>query len=342
MKRNKLNNSTIKELRHLYKQIGPEAGLALSDNARKPVGLSAAMVKGWLSGRIQSARPEHLDFVLKFWRLQIEQSLTLPQKIKPDRIRLTDEIRAELRRESQRTGHRWIAVLRRLKPCPAGLSSQMLTNWVSGRAKTARAYHLDLVRTAFRDLPDYPQDTAPMQYLGNSDQPERKTFTPDDCAALIAERERTGIPAMRLLKEFYADEVPDGLAVSAISSWITSKPKTVPAAFFEWVLKAWQSLPDKPDIRNTEKTDYVWQGDEDGRRTITAAERKALIKQRDRTGIYESRLINQFFPQSAPPNLYPSMINGWINGSRKTARSDHLEWTLRAWRSLPCIKKDKI
>ena len=81
----------------------------------------------------------------------------------------------------------------------------------------------------------------------------RCEFTPDMRALLLAEKARTGLGAIAVLKSI--DPRPKGLTASAIEHWLSGKPQTVNAEHYTIILNAWRALPDNaPTKRRPLKT----------------------------------------------------------------------------------------
>ncbi|MDE1466915.1 hypothetical protein [Aurantiacibacter sp. D1-12] len=107
-----------------------------------PQGLTSSMMNGWKNGAIGSAKKAHLDWVLKAYA-----EWTQPAKPDiPKKIMLTDEHRAFIQSEAERTGLGAVAILRHATTnLPEGLNHQKVQRWISGQTKSAKKAHWDLV-----------------------------------------------------------------------------------------------------------------------------------------------------------------------------------------------------
>lgn len=131
---------------------------------------------------------------------------------------------------------------------------------------------------------------------------------------LHAHRERTGIPASKLLAG--ADDLPDGLNTALINSWLAGKTKTANPDHLYYTLKRWKALPDAPH-------------------EIVSVDQSILVAHRERTGVAGTDLLKS--AQDMPEGLSLTTINSWLHGGVKTARRDHLEFVLGRWESLESL-----
>lgn len=231
------------------------------------------MVYGWMSGRVRTAKPEHLSYVLGEW-----------PRIAP-RITLTPEISAALKSEFKRTGVSYPFVQKSLQADVPKLSTTNLSRWARGQSKTACKKEVEAVLALLRSLPNAefaPEspahryitvrdlDTRPgddksakhryisarelntsiagdnpakHQYITNKDA-ARIPLTAAMLTALNREHARTGIGPTALLRT--AASPPERLTTGEISSWLNVRPATVNEAHYRWVIEAWSALASKP------------------------------------------------------------------------------------------------
>ncbi|WP_421787179.1 hypothetical protein [Hyphobacterium sp.] len=231
MARITLTDDVIGELERLKRETGLGPQALLRGRADIPKGLTASAIDGWLRGTTHRASEIHLEYALNLWR-----SVT-------PRVKITREHIAAIKGHSARTGVAWRALISLIDPLPDGLNGYAISQWVNGHVRSARQDHMDAVLKTLESLPD-ARFSEPCRYQGRLRFEDRREFTEEDRLALEKERERTGISQGELLKYFYRGKVPDALTSAMITGWINRKPKTVPAALYEWTLKAWKALPD--------------------------------------------------------------------------------------------------
>ena len=217
--------SIRKELIALQKStgIGPHALLSRCNNI--PSGLYGAMIKSWQDGKTKSARRKQLDFVLERWRKMTK------------RVPITNEIRTQFNTDRRRTGIGAVNLFRLLKNPPEGLSAAMIGSWFNGTVREAREDYLNFVLVAWAALPD---NLRTPQKRGSWANP-RRNLTDSDISALRAERDRTRIGPVVLLR--LASNVPDGLTPALVSGLLNSKRQTVRIDHYDYVLSRWRSFP---------------------------------------------------------------------------------------------------
>lgn len=122
-----------------------------------PDGLSGSMIDKWRSGSIASAKPTHLEWVLR----EYEAWTPPPLPDAPTKMMLTDELRAFIQNEAKRTGLGAVAILRHVpKPIPEGLNQQKIQRWLSGKTRRAEEEHWNLVMAAYAQIMDRSFDKA--------------------------------------------------------------------------------------------------------------------------------------------------------------------------------------
>lgn len=128
----------------------------------RPPGLDARMITSWLEGKVKTADPEHLDYVLRRWRAVPERAeLTHDlhrgirrQRYRRPRMELDEERLAFLRSERRRTGVGPSRLMKTAEDVPDGLTVNMLTNWLMGQNRQVRQDHFEYVLDLWASLPD--------------------------------------------------------------------------------------------------------------------------------------------------------------------------------------------
>jgi len=129
-----------------------------------------------------------------------------------------------LHSEKERTGIGARRLLHEARERPDGLNASKINSWFTGGAKSARADHYDYVLGLWRAC-------APLTKI-----------TPELRATLCAERDRTGVGVIALLKS--RRDIPEGLNTSRLSQWLNGRARNAPASEIEYVLALWKALPD--------------------------------------------------------------------------------------------------
>lgn len=232
MKRIKITDDLIEELKHLRETTGVGVMSLLRGRRDIPAGLNSSIIQTWIRGTTATARSDQLDYVLHLWR-----------SVTPI-IQLDAATIAEINAGLDRTGLTPRALVARIEPPVDGLRAETVARWINGYTRSARQDHIDAVVTRLCVEPDAKRHEK-RPYLGVTGFKRRLVFTDEHRNALTTERERTGISQGEMLKYFYRGQSPDGLSGAKISAWINNSPKTVPADLYEWTLAAWKALPDK-------------------------------------------------------------------------------------------------
>ena len=152
-----------------------------------------------------------------------------------NRIEITDEIRAKLEAEKERSGIGVRQLMRgRRGEYPEGLRADMVDGWIAGRTATARRDHLDWVLRAWASY----TPSEPKKDPG----PARIDLSDSQIATLQAEAERTGLGAINILKHA-PTPLPKGLNHQKVQRWISGETRTAIADHWELVLSLYTSLP---------------------------------------------------------------------------------------------------
>ena len=119
-----------------------------------PDGLTAVMIDKWRSGSIETAKPAHLEWVLKEYAAWSPP----PPPEAPKKMSLTDEHRAFIQSEVERTGLGAVAILKHApRPLPEGLNHQKVQRWISGQTKLVSIEHWNFVIRLYEAIKTEPQ-----------------------------------------------------------------------------------------------------------------------------------------------------------------------------------------
>lgn len=214
-----------------------------------------------------------------------------------DRVRLTKNILARLRARKSRTGIGSRRLLAGATDCPADLTPHTVDGWLAGKAKSAAGEHLNYALKRWEQFPP------------------RMELTQEKLDILRRHMRRTRVSPRMLLKN--RADAPAGLSRDQIRSWMNGKTKCVLCGHYEFVVKAWEALPDRA-------AEYIG---------ITPEILKTLHRHRRRTGLSFQRLLQG--KDDLPDQLTAEKIHNWLSGRNRNARKDHLEYVIRQWEQLP-------
>lgn len=142
MTRRKISGEMRQRLLDLREQTGIGPMRLLKGRADVPVGLDSAIIQSWLAGKTTSAREGHYEYVLALW-----------ERASP-RKRLTDDDRAALRSEIERTGLAAKAILAQMASENTKIKPVMISRWLSGELQTADVDQWKALLAAYQRLPD--------------------------------------------------------------------------------------------------------------------------------------------------------------------------------------------
>lgn len=117
---------------------GAAAFLRWAENA--PSGLNSMTINHWLAGRVDQANGEYLSFVLEQW----------PKM--PGKTEITDELVGQLWAEEARTGLGPTRIVATMDEVPRGSSAAKISQWKTGRVRTAKKEHVDAVFDAYAKI----------------------------------------------------------------------------------------------------------------------------------------------------------------------------------------------
>ena len=151
---------------------------------------------------------------------------------------------------------------------------------------------------------------------------DREPITDGQLAALMAERERTGVGSIAFLRR--CDDIPAYLTASKIENWIRGSSKTASIAEFEYVLEKYRSLPPAPpEVKQLRPN-----------RIVVSDEMLAALKHEfERTGASATHLI-----RIRPPHLHDltaMKISAWRTRRIKQVYEGHWTYVLETLKNLP-------
>lgn len=288
-----------------------------------PEGLSAKIIESWLTGRTKTARTDLWHYVLGAWKNAPAKS-SVGKWLGPGRVPVTEAMRAELRYLKDATGVGPRALMRQApQSIPQGLRSHTIQTWLDGLVKTARIEHWQYVLDAWHSLP------------------RQIVITNDMRAQLQTLRASGGMGVTRLLR-LTAKPVPPGLKASTVNRWLNGKAKTACSDHWHYILDAWESLVQSIAARanstdtpppSPQKVPVPPPPPRPQRVPVTESIRRRLQEQKERTCLGPSAFITA--AGDRPRGLGHGSIAGWLSGTAKTARADHLAFVLRTWPTLP-------
>lgn len=133
-------------------------------------------------------------------------------------------------------------------------------------------------------------------------------------AELVMHADRTGIGAVRLLKD--SIDCPEGLTYLNVQAWISGDIGSAQKSYLDYVLSRWKSLPDSDVVE------------------ITPEIISLLRSEAERTGTGVSALFRGVRP-SEVGGMNASIVKNWLAGGTKMAKREHLEFVLERWKALP-------
>lgn len=198
--------------------------------------ISVQMIKGWISGKIKKARPEHIECILNMLKSFPDKNATFskaaltasrkarlapPKKLPQKTRKISDPMIPKKERVLKTNDERVI--------------------WPRAHEVTARRIHPDLTQA---DWP-YQKSWTPMRYMPPRCRAYPNLYEPIDehlYNRLHAEVRRTCVSPSLLLYIFKS--APSGLPQQRISAWLRLVTRSAETQYLEWVLKAYALLPD--------------------------------------------------------------------------------------------------
>ena len=214
--------------------IGPS--ILLDQASECPEGLSATMISGWVHSYTQTVNKEHFDFVLDLWAGQPDlkvckvknkrRSIKNRSHLIPiNRMPLSEELILVL--EPYRdAGLLPSQIFENAKKVPEGLSTILVSKWLSRGAKTIEKKQFDYVLRRCKAL-----EKAPYRRINITEKMRQD---------LKDQSERTGIGATALLGQIKG--CPEEVSANMISAWAHGHTKTARKDHYEYVLREWKRL----------------------------------------------------------------------------------------------------
>lgn len=218
----------------------------------------------------------------------------------------------QLRYHAERTGVGAMRLLRGAKDKPAGLKSDMVGRWMTGKLREAAPDHVAYILARWATLPTN----------------NRIPLTAEMRAQLRAEFRRTGSGPVLLMKR--APDIPPGLTHQIIQDWVSNRPKPHTASETHWnyVSGRLGAMPDYvvAPVRFVETLHQR-------KIEITADEFAELHHHRQRTGIGGAILLRG--ASDKPEGLTPGMVSGWLNRHATRAAPGFVAYVLARYRAWP-------
>jgi len=280
-----------------------------------PDGLNCSLVSSWFRGDIKTARKDYLDFVLMQWQALPDTNL----------IDLKPELIAAMNAEKQRTGVGECALLRGLRPNDhGGLSSEMVRQWLSGKAQRASQTHVDFVLARWKALPDHVDEWLPL--------------TKDMRNNLVSLNSKVQISWPRFFEE--RDDIPDDLNYAAVHAFLGGQRKSIRKAHYQYLVETLSALGDETDNakpRYPKRRKRYGTGSQNriGYIPLTPEMSQALRAEHDRTGITIKSFLTILATSVDGINLKPSVLSNWMRGHPKDVQETLYHEVLSLWRSLP-------
>jgi hypothetical protein len=152
-----ISSAIRKELKAERKRTATTALALLRDAEDLPDGLTGSLVNRWIGGIAKSAPQRQIDYVLARWRALPDgaglrpRPKQIPAKPEgrrsdwPDHRPILDEDRAALEAHRERTKIGASTLLKGATDLPPGLTPNVVSSWLTGRAKTADPTHFAYV-----------------------------------------------------------------------------------------------------------------------------------------------------------------------------------------------------
>lgn len=322
--------------------VGPEP-LFKYANEELPNRLSIHTINRWMRGEVRSANQAHFDFVMRTYsRLTPKYIHQMRFLNKPDKVILTDEIRANLQKFRDRSSIGPAKLLRLTHDRPKGLTSTHIMNWINGKVQTAPKDYLNFVQKAWRTVEPEIAVTTSMIKLMNK------------------EFQRTGASVSQVIKLCQSDLGSNPSHV--LSALKLGKRRSIAKKTWQNIMQALASLPNSNLMskQSTPMKDNPVSCNSCGaNKAVISTNRRptlsnlpddlALIQEKDRhtmrhhrerTGMSATMLLRHFESEK-PEKLSANMISSWINGPSKYASKLRLLWVIEKWCKLPDKPKNK-
>ena len=276
--------------------------------ASPPKGLTRSIASHIVSGKRKSVEAEWIETLLNEY------------KAAPDnkRVLITEEQKALLAQEWQRTGLTGKTIFPLISNPPKGMDSGTTDNILRGGSKTTFPGWVDLILEAYSNQPDAE---FKVEYIEISDEEREKIW---------AERERTGISGFGLFK--IMKNLPPGLTRHGVAAVLDAANKDIkksaPAGAVQAILETYALQPDIP-------------AEKQGLKPVRAADLKKLQSEAERTGIQGHGIFGLI--SASPIGLNAPMASQIVAGIKKNAKPAWITSLLDAYAQQPSMAaKDKL
>lgn len=230
-----LSREIIKLLKREQRRTGlsPYALLRVQDTI--PVGLMETDINGWLdmSGKPVVKVPFlFLHFVLNAYKKQPSVSRRFKSE---KRVAIMPDYLDTLERELDRTGFSVEDIFRQNYDFPHGLSAATVRAWQRGDIGSAFPSSMAALLEFLRDVAD---KSVPKLYEGLSS--DLKPICPSVLKKLQRYRDVLGILPGKVFEG--AENIPDDLAKSMVSAWLSERTHNAVPGHVKWVLERCKGL----------------------------------------------------------------------------------------------------
>lgn len=285
-------------LTELRTQTGVDAAKLLKSMDQVPDGLSRQRITMWLSGRVKTARKDHLDAVIAAWE-------ALPRY---EFFEITPAQQNKLRRLIEESGIGAVALLRgQRQSSPDGLSAAVITAWLQKPGHRIRKDQYDWAVKRWEML------IARRASMVNLNEARLQ--------ALEKEQLRAGISLTAPLAG--ANELPEGLHEAMVRAWMYHKEARARADHYEFVLAFWQDLPSATPSLVAPAM----------RVPLTETLRSELNALAERSALGPSPLFKwaRLNGLNIPEVLRAQHLNAALSGRTKTISAPLLDFAREAW-----------
>lgn len=228
----------------------------LKDAKEVPPGLTPMMVDSWLDGRVKTAAPEHLQFVLDAYAHipDGEGGPNKPIKNAAGRVRITAELRTWIEEVHAQAPKGY------LQQAPKGLTQVRMAHILSGRNKTMSREALEHLEGIALTVDDHDNRVVTPDLAADSIQPPRSR-------APLKQRPRTsvaGIEYIEITDELYQDlhaevrrslvsprrlledrrDAPEGFEATTAMRWYQGTLRAAERDHWDCLMRLYAALPD--------------------------------------------------------------------------------------------------
>ncbi|WP_421754193.1 hypothetical protein [Croceimicrobium sp.] len=218
---------------------------------------------------------------------------------KPEKVKITQEIIAELKAERTRTGMSAAALLRGGKNVPEKLNSTMINAWMSGKTGSAQSAILDYVVKTWKALPNRDEVYIEM--------------TDDVRESLNTAFKKTGLSLKRLFDTR------------------TDHPKDFNWRNFHSILARYPKL-------NMDHYKYIIDvleaNEEQGYEVISDQLCMTIRSEIRRTGVTIPHILRRA-GRNEPPLVTQTTVYNWLNGKVKRADRKEVKYLLDLYKNIP-------